>query len=245
MKDVTTMAVDELTSELTELSHSFSERHEGGGLPGEWMVERMDEVETELRRRGLLGSRSPAADELPKTFPQNLQSWFVAKLLASSDPANYGDMLRLASTFEHLSVHDDDLLEYPDLWSYLEALKFSGSFVDTVAKLYWKVACKIVDNLPWRYVLIVGNSPHRRLAAHLLRDVCGVIEGRPLGVEHDGLSVDEIFDKLDFVLSENPTKEVGWEKAFWQANKTHRARETALEVRIRELESQLHGRKTK
>lgn len=50
------MKVKNLRAELKALGNHFTEFRktaEGGGSPGEWMVERMDEIETELKRRGI------------------------------------------------------------------------------------------------------------------------------------------------------------------------------------------------
>ena len=48
------MTDDQIAAELKQLGDDFDELRrdaEGGGSPGEWMVERMDELETERRRR--------------------------------------------------------------------------------------------------------------------------------------------------------------------------------------------------
>jgi hypothetical protein len=50
------MSIKQITDELDALDTQWDEFHancEGmSGSPGEWMIERMDELETELRRRG-------------------------------------------------------------------------------------------------------------------------------------------------------------------------------------------------
>jgi hypothetical protein len=56
MKPARQMTDDELSAELLAIEKQWDEfcREIGdghGGSPGEWMVERMDEIETEKRRR--------------------------------------------------------------------------------------------------------------------------------------------------------------------------------------------------
>ncbi len=50
------MSIDQIHAELTALDIRWEGFHQScdgmSGSPGEWMVERMDELETELRRRG-------------------------------------------------------------------------------------------------------------------------------------------------------------------------------------------------
>jgi hypothetical protein len=67
-RPVRRMSDDELTAELDKLGKEFDEFRDGlegmSGSPGEWMVERMDEIETEQRRRlisldGDIGRRNP------------------------------------------------------------------------------------------------------------------------------------------------------------------------------------------
>jgi hypothetical protein len=57
-KSVSMMTAAEIESELISLGRrwrKFREDCEGGGSPGEWMVERMDELETE---QGIRQNRS-------------------------------------------------------------------------------------------------------------------------------------------------------------------------------------------
>lgn len=69
-KPARSMTDDELTAELARVEKLWTDMRtdpefEGhGGSPGEWMVERMDEIETEKRRRvisldGDIGRRRP------------------------------------------------------------------------------------------------------------------------------------------------------------------------------------------
>jgi hypothetical protein len=98
----------------------------------------------------------------------------VAELLRLSSSAEYGDMLRLASTIE--SLKDSDLEGHADVWSYLTYLKtkdFTPAFVQTIAKAYWQKACAIVSALPYRYFVTEGGlKSERRLMGYLLRRVC-------------------------------------------------------------------------
>lgn len=69
MKPARLMTDDELSAELERVGKQWDELRSdpelaGGGSPGEWMVERMDEIETEKRRRvisldGDIGRRHP------------------------------------------------------------------------------------------------------------------------------------------------------------------------------------------
>jgi hypothetical protein len=54
MKDARQLTDDELSAELDNLGKQWDEFRkdaEGAGSPGEWMIERMDEIRTEQRRR--------------------------------------------------------------------------------------------------------------------------------------------------------------------------------------------------
>lgn len=57
MRRVRYMTASDLRRELARLAKSFNSRDDDdegmAGSPGEWMVERMGEIETELKRRGL------------------------------------------------------------------------------------------------------------------------------------------------------------------------------------------------
>ena len=56
MKNSSMMTVAEIESELISLGRrwdDFRKGCEGGGSPGEWMIERMDELETEQELRRL------------------------------------------------------------------------------------------------------------------------------------------------------------------------------------------------
>ncbi len=100
----------------------------------------------------------------------------MADLYSKTDGQHYGSMLRLASALEMLG--DSDLGDYEDLWSYLQVRGFDRSFVDDVAKLYWRTACKIVSEVPYRHVIMrEGVKSERRLTVHLLREVCRMMEG--------------------------------------------------------------------
>jgi hypothetical protein len=104
----------------------------------------------------------------------------VKRLRRSSSPQDYGTMLRLAS--EMRSLRDKDLSTHPDLWSCLVARGFDPGFVDSVAKPYWKRACWIVDGIPYSHIILDdGCRAVRRLMAHLLRSVCGLIEQESQG----------------------------------------------------------------
>lgn len=48
---VNMMTIASIKDELPGLKKMFKHRHDGAGSPGEWIVERMDELETELCRR--------------------------------------------------------------------------------------------------------------------------------------------------------------------------------------------------
>jgi hypothetical protein len=55
------MSVASIKAELLALEDKFKQRHHGGGSPGEWIVERMDELETVLARRASAGRRNRIA----------------------------------------------------------------------------------------------------------------------------------------------------------------------------------------
>lgn len=50
------MSINQINAELAALDTQWDELRKScdgmSGSPGEWMIERMDELETELRRRG-------------------------------------------------------------------------------------------------------------------------------------------------------------------------------------------------
>lgn len=56
MQRASAMSTEAIEAELDQLDKRWSSFRDGlegmSGSPGEWMVERMDELETELRRRG-------------------------------------------------------------------------------------------------------------------------------------------------------------------------------------------------
>ena len=58
MKSAKNMTEKQIGEELFELEQKWSNLdREGSGSPGEWIVERMDELDTELKRRlGKLGA---------------------------------------------------------------------------------------------------------------------------------------------------------------------------------------------
>jgi hypothetical protein len=47
-----------MNEELVELEKMFGHRHDGAGSPGEWIVERMGELEAELDRRARAGRKN-------------------------------------------------------------------------------------------------------------------------------------------------------------------------------------------
>ena len=55
MEDVKRMTITAIENELAALGVQFEEFRANcdghGGSPGEWMIERMDELDTELRKR--------------------------------------------------------------------------------------------------------------------------------------------------------------------------------------------------
>jgi hypothetical protein len=99
----------------------------------------------------------------------------VDRLRRSSSPQDYGTMLRLAS--EMILLTDSDVSAHPDPWTCLGAGGFDPGFVDTVAKPYWKRACWIIDGIPYSDIILDDSCrAARRLMAHLLRSVYGLIE---------------------------------------------------------------------
>lgn len=94
----------------------------------------------------------------------------VLELVKSCDGSEWGTLLRLAAEFE--SLDDAKLRGYPDLWEYLRSRGFSADFVEKVAKVYWFKACVLVEAMPYRHVVTTSMTSERRLAAHLLREVC-------------------------------------------------------------------------
>jgi hypothetical protein len=52
------MSAAAIEEELLELEKMFEQRHDGAGSPGEWMVERMGGLETELDRRARSGRKN-------------------------------------------------------------------------------------------------------------------------------------------------------------------------------------------
>ena len=98
----------------------------------------------------------------------------VVELKSKTDGRHDGTMLRLALLLEMLGDSDLDLGgDYDDLWSYLQSNGFDQPFVEEVAKPYWRTACRIVSAVPYSHVIMrEGIKSERRLAAHLLREVC-------------------------------------------------------------------------
>ena len=95
----------------------------------------------------------------------------VMELHRLSNPAEYGNMLRLASTIEFL--RDSDLDGSSDLWSYLRSKDFKPEIVESVAKPYWQKACHVVEQIPYRHVVTSrGCRSQYRLMAYFLREVC-------------------------------------------------------------------------
>jgi hypothetical protein len=71
MRPATALTDDQISSELSSLETKWkasrSSDEEGhGGSPGEWMVERMDELETEQRRRAAKPKKKYCNDFVPK-----------------------------------------------------------------------------------------------------------------------------------------------------------------------------------
>ena len=95
----------------------------------------------------------------------------VDELRRLSNPAELGDMLRLATEIE--LVRDSDVEPHKNLWAYLRSKGFEPFFVERVARAYWNKACDVIEQIPYRGVVTgPGSTSHRQLAAHLLREVC-------------------------------------------------------------------------
>jgi len=100
----------------------------------------------------------------------------VDELKLSSSGSEWGTMLRLASEVELLK--DSDLVSHghTDLWSYLEKIGFEPTFVEKVAKVYWRAACHIISQIPYHVVVTeAGCASQRRLMVRLLREVCSAM----------------------------------------------------------------------
>lgn len=97
----------------------------------------------------------------------------VNELRRSSSPTEYGTMLRLATEMELLEDSDLEKIEGSDLWTYLQTKGFEPTFIEKIAKTYWRRACHVVDQIPYRDVVTEpGCTPQRRLMIYFLREVC-------------------------------------------------------------------------
>jgi len=97
----------------------------------------------------------------------------VLELHSLSSAADYGTMLRLASTMELTR----DFEGFSDLWDYLKSKGFEPLFVEKIAKPYWRVACRVVERTPYRHIITEKAClSERRLMGHFLRLVCQMFE---------------------------------------------------------------------